>query len=184
MFYLSRLFLKIKIIQRSPVKYSLTLSEMKSATVKELKSALVDKQPKELIEICLRLSKFKKENKELLTYLLYEADDEDQYIRSVKLTVDELFVNVNRKSVYFIKKSIRKILREIKKYIRYSKIKETEVELIIYFCKKLKNFTPSINRSVVLRNILQRELESVEKKVKALHEDLQYDYEMELEDLK
>ena len=57
---------------------------MKSATVRELKTELQEKSPKEILELCLRLSRFKKENKELLTYLLFESSDEQSYIESVK----------------------------------------------------------------------------------------------------
>ena len=64
---------------------------MKAATVKELRDKLKDCSPKELMEICLRLSKFKKENKELLTYLLYESKDESNYIESVKQEIDTKF---------------------------------------------------------------------------------------------
>ena len=153
---------------------------MKAVTVKELKTELTNHSNKELIELCLRLSKFKKENKELLTYLLFESSNEEGYINSVKIEIDEMFEMINRKTYYFIKKSVRKILRTIKKYIRYSKNKETEVELLLYFCKKLYEFKPSIKNNTVLRNIFNREIESIKKKMTLLHEDLQYDYELEL----
>ena len=156
---------------------------MKAATVSELKKELSTRAPKELLELCLRLSKFKKENKELLTYLLYEASNETGYIESIKSEVDYEFEQINKKSFYFIKKSIRKILRNIKKYIRYSKKKETEVELLIYFCTKLKDFHPSFHRSVALSNLYHRQIEMIRKAVASLDEDLQYDYGIELEDL-
>jgi len=156
---------------------------MKAATVKELKTELNRRSEKELIELCLRLSKFKKENKELLTYLLYESDNEARYVQSIKEEVDEQFSDINRKSFYFIKKGVRKILRNIKKYIRYSKKKETEVELLIYFCQKLKSFSPSMNRSTVLKNIYRRQIELIKKAISTLHEDLQYDFGNELEEL-
>lgn len=156
---------------------------MKAATVKELKEELSGYSQKELVEICLRLSKFKKENKELLTYLLYESKDEMTFIRSVKEEIDLQFEQVNKKSYYFIKKSIRKILRNTRKYIRYSQSKETEVELLIYFCEKLNNFKPSINRNKVLKNLYWRQIEVIRKSISKLHEDLQYDYGNELEKL-
>ena len=77
---------------------------MKSATVREIKKELQERSPKEILELCLRLSRFKKENKELLTYLLFEASDEAMYIESVKEEIDEKFEKVNRKSPYFVKK--------------------------------------------------------------------------------
>lgn len=156
---------------------------MKAATVYELKKELGTRSPKELIELCLRLSKFKKENKELLTYLLYEAADEAAYIESVKREIDGQFELINKKNYYFVKKGVRKILRETKKYIRYSKKKPTEVELLLHFCLKLKNMSPSFSRNRVLSNIYERQISMIKKAVATLHEDLQYDYELELEAL-
>lgn len=156
---------------------------MKAATVAQLKKELKFKSQEDLVELCLRLSKFKKENKELLTYLLFEADYEQGYIDRVKQEIDEQFTQINTRNYYYIKKSVRKILRQIKTYIRYSKNKETEVALLLYFCKKLSSFTPTISRNRVLSNILDRELDSVRRKIEGLHEDLQYDYQVELEDL-
>lgn len=157
---------------------------MKTASVKELKTELKDCSNSELIELVLRLSKFKKENKELLTYLLYKASDEDAYISGIKIEVEQLFKEINTSSYYFIKKSVRKILRIVKTYIRYSKKKETEVELVLYFCKHLKVLKPSIMRNNTLKNLFDRQVLSIEKSVATLHEDLQYDYTVELQKLK
>ncbi len=156
---------------------------MKSATIKEIKTELSHRSHQELMDLCLHLSRFKKENKELLTYILLESSHEEGYIDSIKTEVDEQFEIINTKSYHYIKKSVRKILRMIKKYIRYSKNKETEIELLLYFCEKLKNYTPYIQKSSVLQNILLREITVIKKKITVLHEDLQYDYQLELESL-
>ncbi len=156
---------------------------MKAVTVKELKLELEDRSPKELREICLRLSKFKKENKELLTYLLFESGDEASYVESVKKDIDLQFEERNRKSQYLIKKSLRKILRSTKKYIRYSLRKETEVELLLYYCTKLKKISPSIQRNTALMKLYIGLIATIKNKVKVLHEDLQSDYESELKEL-
>ena len=156
---------------------------MKTATVKQLKDELKHHSSDELMTLCLRLSRFKKENKELLTYLLFEAHDEASYIESIKVEIDEQFETINTNSYFYIKKSVRKILRLIKKYSRYSLKKETEVELLLYFCKKLKAFKPSINRNVTLTNIYNRQIVTITKIISGLHEDLQYDYQMLLEEL-
>lgn len=156
---------------------------MKTATIKEIKDELKHLSKDELLEFCLRLGKFKKENKELLTYLLFEASNEAYYVEGLKQTIDLQFEQVNTKTYYFIKKSVRKILREIKKHIRYSKNKETAVELLIYFCNKLATFNPSMNKSIALRNIYDRQMILINKTIKELDEDLQYDYRRELENL-
>jgi hypothetical protein len=156
---------------------------MKTATVKELKTELSHRKPQELLDLCLRLAKFKKENKELLTYLLFEEENEALYIENVKKEIVESFVDINRTSVYFIKKSIRKILRACTKYIRYSKKKETEVDIRLFFCHELLRMTPSLKRSTVLKNIYFQQVKMVEKAFVKLHEDLQYDYQIEVEEL-
>ncbi len=156
---------------------------MKAASLKEIKTELNHRSTQELLQLCLRLSKFKKENKELLTYLLFESADEEAFIQSIKDKVDSDFETINTKTFFYIKKSIRKILRELKKFIRYSQNKETEVELLLYFCEKLKDFKPSIKRNTTLTNLYNRQIDYISKKVKTLHEDLQYDYKLELEEL-
>ena len=156
---------------------------MKAATVKQLKDELSHCSREELLEYCLRLSKFKKENKELLTYLLYDIDNEVIYIEDVKSEIDEQFSEINTDSFFYIKKSIRKILRNTKKYIRYSKKKETDVELRLYFCKKLSEFEPSIESSLTMTNLLEREITSIKRTISSLHEDLQYDYLEEIKEI-
>ncbi len=156
---------------------------MITATLKELKNDLSHRSPSELMELCLRLAKFKKENKELLTYLLFESSNETAYIESIKREMEMEFQVINTKSYFYIRKSVRKILRNTKKYIRYSKNKETEVELLLYFCYELKNMSPSMNGNLTLKNIFSRQMLLIKKVVSSLHEDLQYDYKLEINSL-
>jgi len=156
---------------------------MKAATIAQLKKELQFKSQEDITQLCLRLARFKKENKELLTYLLFESDSEEGYIETVKEEVDQMFTEINTNSYFYIKKSVRKILRTIKKYIRYSGDKVTEVELLLYFCEKLKSFRPSIQRNTTLKNLYNRQLEYVNKKIPGLHEDLQYDFGTILKEL-
>ncbi len=157
---------------------------MKAATVRELKIELSGRSPDELVNICLRLSKFKKENKELLTYLLYESSNEASFVVAIKREIHEEFNKINTSSYFYIKKSVRKILRTTKKYIRYSGNKETEVELLIFFCTELKEILPLSDRLLPLKNLYFRTLETINKALSSLHEDLQYDYGNEIEELK
>jgi hypothetical protein len=156
---------------------------MKTVTVKELSQELTYRTPKELRDLCLRLSRFKKENKELLTYLLFESSDELSYIAGVKKEMDEEFKQINKTTWYYIKKSVRKILKNTRKYIRYSQKKQTEVELLLYFCTKLKKLSPSIQKNTSLMNLYNRQIDTIIKKISVLHEDLQYDYGLELSEL-
>ncbi|PKP25759.1 MAG: hypothetical protein CVU03_06305 [Bacteroidetes bacterium HGW-Bacteroidetes-2] len=154
---------------------------MKTATITQLKKELQYRSTEELLKLCLRLSKFKKENKELLTYLLFEADNEMEYITGVKLEIDSQFKEINTGNYYWIRKSVRKLLKSLKKYIRYSLKTETEVELLLYFCTQLKDFTPSISQDKSLQNIQNRQLAYLKNKINTLHEDLQFDYRIQME---
>jgi len=156
---------------------------MKAASIKELKLELNIRSQKDLIELCMRLSKFKKENKELLSYLLFEEGDEASYIKNVKAEIKDEFKLINTASFFYIKKSVRKILRNVKKYIKYSKKKETEVELLMYFCYEFKNTVPYIKKNITLDNIYKRQIEIIIKAISFLHEDLQYDYSLEIKAL-
>jgi hypothetical protein len=156
---------------------------MKAVSVKELSQELNNRSPKEIRDLCLRLSRFKKENKELLTYLLFESSDEGSYIESVKEEIDQQFDKINRESSYLIKKGVRKILIITRKFIRYSQNRKTEMDLLIYYCYKLKKFTPSIQKNKALINLYTRQIDTIREKLSSLHEDLRYDYEAELSTL-
>ena len=156
---------------------------MKAATINELKQELSNNSASKLTELCLRLARFKKENKELLTYLLFEAHDTTTYIESVKQEMDLQFEAMNKTNVYFVKKTLRKILRTANKYSRYSGLPIVEIELLIYFCSTMKALDISIHKNPVLTNIYQFQLKKINKAVATLHEDLQYDYVREIKKL-
>ena len=156
---------------------------MKAATIHEIKQELTNVPASQLIELCLRLARFKKENKELLTYLLFEAFDESAYIVLVKEEIDENFDLLNLANLYFIKKGLRKIVRTITKYIRYTGSKQVEVELLLYFCSKLKDSDIPIRESALINNLYESQLKKIHKVLETMHEDLQYEYIKELEKL-
>lgn len=156
---------------------------MKAATINELKQELEHLPATQVKELCLRLAKFKKENKELLTYLLFEAHDAEGYIRSVKQEMDEYFPDVNTRQVYLAKKTLLKILRAVDKYSRYAGLPEVEIELRIYFCQRVKELNLPIKKTPVLSNMYQNQLKKIGKALATLHEDLQYDYAGAIEEL-
>jgi hypothetical protein len=156
---------------------------MDTASLSELKKELHTIPQKVLIEHLLRISKYKKENKELLSYLLFESHDEQGFISSVQQMMDTAFDEVNDSNSYLAKKSIRKILRTVTKYIKYSGKKETEIELLIHFCRRLKEYDLVQYRNIVLLNIYDRQLAKIGKSILTLHEDLQYDYQQMLAEL-
>ncbi|MCB9232844.1 MAG: hypothetical protein H6581_14325 [Bacteroidia bacterium] len=157
---------------------------MKTATLHEIKKELNQLSQEEVIEHFLRVVKFKKENKELLTYLLFESSYEEGFIAQVKAEMDQGFAEINLSSFYFVKKTVRKILRTVKKYSRYSGNKQTEVELLLHFCRKMAEKWAFFGENVTLTLIYERQLGVISKLVSSLHEDLQYDYTEELKELR
>jgi len=154
---------------------------MTPVSLKEIKSELGALEPDLLINLCLHLAKYKRENKELLTYLLFNAHDENEYIRGVKVIMDEGFDSMNLSNVYLAKKTLRKVLRIANKFIKYSGLKKTEVELLIYFCKKLKATGIAMPEGTVIANMYVRQVQKIKKSLATLHEDLQFDYSEEIE---
>lgn len=156
---------------------------MQTASLKLIKTELDLLHPDKLKALCLQMAKFRKENKELLSYLLFEADDEQNYIKDVKSEIDKSFADINKSNLYLAKKTIRKILRIANKYIKYSGSKQTEVEILIHFCNNLRNTGISLSQNTVLGKIYFRQLIKIQKAVSGLHEDLQFDYTQEIKNL-
>jgi len=148
---------------------------LKSASIQEIKQELRSLSPSRLSELCLRLAKFKKDNKELLTYLLFESDDEATYIDNVKKEMDEEFTGLPKPNLYLTKKSLRKVLRTTAKQIRYTASPQAEVELLTYFCRKLHDSRISFRDSPVLLNLYRQQLKKIRAVITTFHEDLQYD---------
>lgn len=157
---------------------------MKSASIQELKATLKTMPQAQVVELCLRLARFKKDNKELLTFLLFEADDLPAYITAVKKDVDSELAGINTASAYWAKKSLRKVLRLLNKHIRYTGSKTAEAELRMHFCEGLKRLPGALFRSPAVSNLYYGQLKKAEAALKGMHEDLQRDYRLQLEGLR
>jgi hypothetical protein len=156
---------------------------MKAASLNEIKKELIDLDSKTVQDLCMRLAKYKKENKELLTYLLFEAHDESGYVQSIKSEIDVLFTTLPSGNVYYIKKGLRKILRIVNKQIKYSGNKQSELEVRLYFCMKIKEAGVPLRSSTVLYNLNEQQLKKIDALLLKLPEDLQFDYQREIASL-
>ena len=154
---------------------------MQSASLSTIKNELQHIPQEVLVELCLRIAKYKKENKELLNYLLFENTNEQNYINVLKQEIEEQFAEINISNMFFAKKSIRRILRMANKYIKYSGLSETEIEVLIHFCKQVKALKIDYTKSAAMVNLYNNQLKKINKAMNTLHEDLQYEYEKEIE---
>lgn len=156
---------------------------MKAASLADIKRELKQRNPEEVLAICLRLGRFKKDNKELLTYLLFEAGDEQSYVKLLKEDIDDMMEEINMTHLYYVKKGLQKIVRSLNKSLRYSGQKQTEVEVRLYLCQQINDSGIAISRHKTINNLYHREIKRIEKALATLHEDLQADYQYELEKL-
>ena len=149
---------------------------MKSASLAQIRKELKTLSREEVIELCEKLIKYKRDNKEFLNYLLFDSVDEDEYARQIKIEVSEAFSATNTKGFYLAKKSIRRALRIANKYIKYSDQPETELDVLLHFCEEMKSLDINFKRSKVLLNLYERQLVKITDIYTDLHEDLQFEF--------
>lgn len=149
---------------------------MNSTSLAYLKKEIQAMPKAELVEVCNKLIKYKKENKELLHYLLFESTNEQNYVEQLKSEVTDMFQDVNTQTVYFAKKTIRKILRFISKYCKFSDQATSEIDVLIHFCEEMNALPLNWQDHKVMVNLYQSQLKKINKLISTLHEDLQFDY--------
>jgi len=155
---------------------------MYPASIEDIKNELKQLPPKKVLDLTLRLARFKKENKELLTYLLFESHNEAGYIKSLKADIDEQFAIIDPTPVSQAKKQYRKILRAINRQIKYIGTKSAAVELLIHFCEQLKKLDTTLHPK--LQVIFTQQIVKAEKLLPVIEEDLQFDFRQQLDSLK
>lgn len=156
---------------------------MKASSINELKREFSELSRERLLELCMRLAKYRVENKELLTYMLFEAHDEDSYIENVKSLLSKQLEEMNLQHVHLAKKTIRKVLRTTNKYAKYSGNTSTELQLRLHYCQILKETGILNKNSQVLLNLYAGQVSKIKTLLNKLHEDLQADYSNAIEAL-
>ncbi len=156
---------------------------MKPATVHQIKHELKHCSHDQLLALCIRLANFKKDNKELLSYLLFESDNEGNFVQTIQSHIDELFANINYNSSYWTAKGLRKVIRYIDKISRYSGEKSTELDLRIYFCQQVRRHDLPVKRLKTFNSIYTRQLDKIDKAFSKVHEDERLDFMEAIEDI-
>ena len=149
----------------------------------EIKAELKTLNAAELLEVCLRLARAKKENKELLTYILFEANNLDNYIKHLKTETAEAFTHVNTHNLYFTKKNLRKIISWLNKHLRFAGSKVADAEVFLHFCACVHQYKIPYKKSTALLNLYNAQLKKIKTAIGTLHEDLQYDFTRQLNEL-
>ena len=152
---------------------------MKAASIAELKKSLVTLDQGELLDAVLRLARFKKDNKELLTYLLFLSENESAYVALLCQDIDEQFYETPNAH----KKTLRKMIRNMDKRLRFSGIKDTEVRVRIHFCRALRASKTPFRKHKVMTNMYLGQLKKINRAVETFHRDIQYDWKRQMEEL-
>jgi len=157
---------------------------LKISSLSELKKELQQLPAEDLVDLCVALAKYKKDNKEYLDYLLYSAHSKPDFIKEVKSEIGLYFSDIDRQAnLYFIKKNLRKILRVLNKYCKYLGDKPSALELHLYYCKMLKDSGIPFRKSQMIVNLYEQELKKINTLLSGIHEDLRADYTGEIEAL-
>ena len=149
---------------------------MQTATIAQLRKEMQHLSHAELLTVCTRMIKYNKENKELLSYALFESKNEQAFLLEVKQEIHAQFDEVNTASIFWAKKTLRKILRMIVKQAKFSGQPATAIELHIYFCQQLQQLPYPIFESNVVQTMYSNQLKKINKYILSIHEDLQFDY--------
>jgi hypothetical protein len=156
---------------------------MKAAGISELKRELLTLPPQKVLELCLQLARFKKENKEFLSYLLFDSHNKQGYVENIKNEIDEQFSEMPKGNWYLAKKALRKILKGINKYCKHTTTKESEVEMLMHFCISMKNSGLRYRSYKALSSLYDQQLKKLGSLIEQVHEDLRFDYARQLEKL-
>ena len=143
--------------------------------LQDIKKEIQHLPNEQIVELCLRVARYKKENKELLAYLLFEANNEQAFIEKIKAEVGFMFSQLPSQS-YLAAKYIRKILRLISKYNKFIGSKPAEIELLLNFCYNYIQYTDRRTSYKPIRLILMRQVQKINVLISKLHEDIQFDY--------
>ncbi|WP_296701397.1 hypothetical protein [Algoriphagus sp.] len=156
---------------------------MQIPSLAEIKRELSYLNEKELREYIIDLSKFSRDNKAYLFFKLYGRDQPGLYVQMVQEELENDFQNARGDHSYYAKKSAQKIRRKMNKLLKLSKDKTDQIEILLFFCEKIREFGFLKHGNLVIDNLYKTQVAKANKLISGLHEDLQFDYEGRLDDM-
>lgn len=154
---------------------------MHAATIDTIKTELKQLPPKQVLELLLRLARFKKENKELLTYILFESANESDYVEQIKVEITEEMEEIDKLPAYQYKKQFRKIQRKINKPIKYIGNKSATAELYMHMVRLISKKKKTVSVTSFLDKSLQQYIGKIEKLLPGIEDDLVADFKKQLQ---
>ncbi len=143
--------------------------------LQQQKKEITKLDAKTLADICIKLAKYKTENKEFLNYLLFHSYDNQPYIDELKLEINNTF-SALKFNDYAHFKLIKVLLLRINKHLKFIGDKNQEAEIVAQFCNTFMANVSVRSYYNGLIQILFRQFVRLQKIVGKLDEDLQFDY--------
>lgn len=148
----------------------------------DIKKELSGLDKAELILLCIRMAKLKKENKEFLSFLISDSDDPQYYAEKLKPELDAVWQEPFR-SVWALNKSLRKSLRLISKYRRFTAHLRGELELMIYFQQGFFEHWKHGFNNRRFESMSDQNLRKIHKLLSQIDEEFRADYQPQIDDL-
>ncbi|GHB29330.1 hypothetical protein [Mongoliitalea lutea] len=170
-------FFTVDLSQQSKIHH------MINPKIAEIKKSLNYLDEKELRSLLLDIIGFTTDNKRYAYFKLHEQQDEHFFLVESKEFLGEEFGKASMANFWSSKKSLQKLRSTLNKMLKFTKRKEFQLELILFFCEQTKEYGYLDYRHPVIHNLYHTQLRKAENLISKLHEDLQYDYQMQLEEL-
>lgn len=167
--------------RRSPTIFDEMFMAMEIAGLADIRKELIHQSPDELVELVLRLARFRQDNKALAGYWLFDRQNPTEFLRQVHQALDHGFDELNFSTGYWVKKGLRKWQRQVNLYGRICGEAWMQADMQSYYvwvCLRAQKRLSDPNYLAPL-------LASAEKKrvtlVKKLDDDVQHDIQRQFE---
>ncbi len=157
---------------------------MKAASIKQLRTEIGNLPPHKLAALTERLIKYKKDNKELASYIIFYEEDEAGFADDVETALEEQFGLINFKTAFFAKKGLRKMIRIANKFLRYTPNKSTQARIIMDVLSRLALIPASLKKNTQIKNMQVSLLKKLDDILLQVHQDERHDFEKQLKEKK
>jgi len=155
---------------------------MEKVSLSDIRKELSFASKEELVSICLRMARLKKENKEHLAYLLF-SKDEAVFIAEINEEITLAMHDLRNINTFQAKKVLQKTLRTITKNKKFCLSKVYEMEVMLHFVREMEQKKVPYSSSSYLFQFYAKQVIKLGKILPGLDEDLQTDYQSEVEEL-
>lgn len=157
---------------------------MKSYSLNDIKKEITHLQQKDLIQLCVNVAKFKKENKDYISFILFESHNKRAYLEDVKNDIKSQIISFEGN---YFKYDFKKKLRVLKSFLvrnnKYLNDKALSVEMYIFLCNELRQDGYPYMKHGEFDTFYGQQIKKISNFIATLHEDLRYDFGQQLEEL-